>query len=567
MTVSVDSLLAVATPEFLAQFGSAQKPSVELTPLAELPPADAGIVAALGPASAHHGRKWFVCGAVGGIMRKLGFPAARCEAVVREWLADAGPSVDVNAGVKHALGAWSKPASEVSGVDALAEIVGREHADVIAEAAMRLRRPKGIVKAEPTPAPRTDAPAQDGEFSVAVAEEPAGAFAGFDCTRQGTPRPSLLNASRALECWFGERVKFDECRGRVLVADVDESLGRFPDGLWTDVHTTEFRLLCEKHGLALGKDMAHEAIVAYAHNNSFNPLTEFLLQCAAEWDGVPRVDGALTRYWRCADDAATRACSRVWLLSVAARALEPGCKVDTALVLLGDQGLYKSQSLRLLAGGPDWFADSPLPIGDKDAMQNLRGKWIWEIGENSSVSRRDANAVKAFLSAQFDTFRASFGRFSEDVARTCTFVVTSNLVEILNDPTGARRWLPVRATGYVDLVALAADRVQLLGEAARRVLGGEQHWPSDEERAVLAPVHEHHTEHDPWEEILAEWIAQSEKRIAEGIALKDVFAATGPLPMADAQIDRVAALRAATCLRRLGFERRHTVKGKRWLRG
>ena len=80
VTVSVDALLAVATPEFLAQFGSAQKPSVELTPLAELPPADAGIVAALGPASAHHGRKWFVCGAVGGIMRKLGFPAARCEA-------------------------------------------------------------------------------------------------------------------------------------------------------------------------------------------------------------------------------------------------------------------------------------------------------------------------------------------------------------------------------------------------------------------------------------------------------------------------------------------------------
>jgi hypothetical protein len=564
--INVDALLATATPELLAAWGSAAKPTITLTPLAALPPADAGIVAALGPASAHHGRKWFVCGAVGGIMRKLGFPADRCEAVVREWLGSAGPGVNVDAGVKHALGAWQKPASEVSGVDALAEIVGREHADVIAEAAMRTRRPNALVKAAPSP----DAPARDGAFSVAQppapSEEPAGAFAGFDCTRQGTPRPSLLNASRALECWFGPRIRFDECRGRVLVADVDESLGRFPDGLWTDVHTTEFRILCERHGLALGKDMAHEAIVAYAHCASYNPLTDFLIQCAAEWDGMPRVDGALTRYWRCADDAATRACSRVWFLSLAARGLEPGCKVDTALVLLGEQGLYKSQSLRLMAGGPDWFADSPLPIGDKDAMQNLRGKWIWEIGENSSVSRRDANAVKAFLSAQTDTFRASFGRFSEDVARTCTFVVTSNLVEILNDPTGARRWLPVRVGEYVDLAALREDRVQLLGEAARRVLRDEQHWPTDEERAALAPVHEHHTEHDPWEEILADWIAQSEKRIAGGITLKDVFAATGPIPMADAQIDRVAALRAGTCLRRLGFERSHGRDGKRWVR-
>ena len=139
-------------------------------------------------------------------------------------------------------------------------------------------------------------------------------------------------------------------------------------------------------------------------------------------------------------------------------------------------------------------------------------------------------------------------------------------MEILNDPTGARRWLPVTVAGLVDVEGIEADRMQLLGEAARRVLGSEQFWPTDEEKALLLPVHEHHTEHDPWEEILAEWIAQSEKRIADGIAVKDVFAATGPLPMADAQIDRVAALRLATCLRRLGFERRHTEFGKRWKR-
>lgn len=105
------------------------------TPLAELPPADQGLVAALGPWQQHAGRKWSVCGAVGGVMRKLGYAPAACESVIRAWLADAPADVDVYAGVSWALGAWARAAEDVSGFQELERLLGAAHAQVVHQAA------------------------------------------------------------------------------------------------------------------------------------------------------------------------------------------------------------------------------------------------------------------------------------------------------------------------------------------------------------------------------------------------------------------------------------------------
>jgi predicted P-loop ATPase len=45
------------------------------------------------------------------------------------------------------------------------------------------------------------------------------------------------------------------------------------------------------------------------------------------------------------------------LISAVARALSPGCKVDTALILQGPQGFLKSACFKILAGGI-YFDDS-----------------------------------------------------------------------------------------------------------------------------------------------------------------------------------------------------------------
>lgn len=360
--------------------------------------------------------------------------------------------------------------------------------------------------------------------------------------------PTLTNVMRLLE-EIGDRICFDEMRGRILCRDIEQH-GHLPGGLWSDVHTIALVAVCEAHGLPVSKATVQDAVVLHAKRHALNPLRDWLEQCGLAWDGVERVDRALATYWGAADDAASAAVSRTFFLSLAARGLEPGCKVDTCPIFIGEQGIYKSTALRTLAGGADWFADSPLPIGDKDAMQNIRGKWLWEIGENAGISQRDRNAVKAFLSASHDTFRASYGHFSEDVPRTCVFAVTTNDDEVLHDPTGSRRHMPVRVT-RIDLSGIERDREQLLGEAAFRVLEGEQHWPTKEEDAALKRVREDHQETDAWDDAIADWL---EPKPADfRFALDDLF--LHAVQVDRGRIDKSAQTRAAKALSRLGWER------------
>lgn len=95
------------------------------------------MLATLGPASDHDGAKHSLCLALGGVCRKAWWSRDDCAALVRAWLGPiAGPTVDVDAGVRAALRAWDRDAAEVSGESYLAGIVGSDAARAIVEGAM-----------------------------------------------------------------------------------------------------------------------------------------------------------------------------------------------------------------------------------------------------------------------------------------------------------------------------------------------------------------------------------------------------------------------------------------------
>jgi len=104
------------------------------------------------------------------------------------------------------------------------------------------------------------------------------------------------------------------------------------------------------------------------------------------------------------------------MISAVARPFSPGCKVDAVFVLVGGQGTRKSTFLRILASD-EWFSDTPVNVGDKDAFLALRRVWIMEFAELEAMARaRDANQVKSFLSSTTDKFRPPYGR---EVRRSC----------------------------------------------------------------------------------------------------------------------------------------------------
>jgi len=256
----------------------------------------------------------------------------------------------------------------------------------------------------------------------------------------------------------------------------------------------------------IGREIVGQAVEVYARERRFHPVKEWL--DALEWDGKPRLATWMFTYFgaEAEDDNAieyVRAIGQMFLVAMVARILKPGCQCDYMLVLEGDQGILKSSACRALAG--EWFSDSlPENISSKDARQHLRGKWLVEVSELAAFSKTEVEALKAFITRREERYRPPFGRHDVIEPRQCVFVGTTNQDAYIKDPTGGRRFWPIRCTS-VDDKGLALVREQLFAEAVVRFKAGDRYWPTPEdEDRFFKPQQERRQEDDPWFTTIAE---------------------------------------------------------------
>ena len=295
-----------------------------------------------------------------------------------------------------------------------------------------------------------------------------------------------------------------------------------------------------------------EALRLVAADHSSDPVAEYL--GGLEWDGVPRLDGWLSRYLGVEACPIVERIGRCFAISAVARALRPGCKVDTVLVLVGGQGKGKSQAISVLAG--DWHGDTPIDPDSKDAYQQLAGVWVYELAEIDSFSKKDQARIKALISSPVDRFRPAYGRNVVDAPRRTVFIGTTNRIDFLADPTGSRRFWPL-TVGAIDLAALREDRDQLWAEASEAYRAGERWWLDMDEAAVLAEASEAYQGDDPWRAKIASWCEERKK-----VEVADVLSEALDRPLS--QQSKQDEQRVAVVLRDLGYERtRPMVKGRR----
>jgi predicted P-loop ATPase len=283
----------------------------------------------------------------------------------------------------------------------------------------------------------------------------------------------------------------------------DDDRPALPSKVWSDSDVTRLcNWLQREWKLDMPPAKVLAAVVAHAESNATNPVTAWLDRLA--WDRQKRLDHWLD-HLGVAPTAYSKIVGAKWMISAVARAYRPGCKVDTLMVLEGPQGRGKSTALAALVPFPEWFADTPIPIGSKDAYLSLHGKWIIELGELASLTRAEVEKVKAFFSSPSDYYRPPYGRANVDVPRRCVFAGTTNRDEYLKDDTGNRRYFPI-AVGVIDLDGLKADREQLWAEAVVRYKAGETWWPSLSETSLFEAEQEAREEIDPWTNAVAEWL-------------------------------------------------------------
>jgi putative DNA primase/helicase len=375
---------------------------------------------------------------------------------------------------------------------------------------------------------------------------------------KGVPVANMDNAARLLERHpdMQGRFWFDEFQGRVY--STWNPAGTEQE--WSDADDVRLALWMQRT-MGIGRmavGTARDAVTAVAMAHKRNEVHEWLR--GLEWDGVARLSLMLPEAFGTEDSPYTQAVGRCWLVSMVARALDPGCKVDTMPVFEGDQGLRKSTAMQTLVGAR-WFAEASESPTSKDFYQVLTGKLLVEIAELDAFSKAEVNTIKRVVTCRVDRYRAPYGRRAEDHPRACVFAGTTNRDDWNRDETGARRFWPVACTA-VDVEWLARHRDQLFAEAVELYEAGTPWWDVPKEDARREQ--EARRAADEWEEVIADWTVGKWE-----VTVGDVLGQA--LKVEPERWDKAMQMRAANCLRVLGWKRETVRKGgkvlKAWARG
>lgn len=389
-----------------------------------------------------------------------------------------------------------------------------------------------------------------------------------DGTDGSALRPVPANAITILandSAWAGV-LAYDEFAEAVVTLKVPpwrtQDAPRDPKpGEWTALDTTRLQSwLAATYALDLGHDPILAAVQVVADRARVHPVRDWLR--SLKWDGKRRLPSWLVDAFGAEDDALTRAVGTAWIVSAVARIFDPGCQVDTVLVLEGAPGLKKSSVLRALIGDEWFFEMSVADVASKDAMQVLRCKWVGEFPEIDSLSRAEWGHVKAYFSRRVDRYRESYGRKAADFMRQVIFAATTNKGEWIGDETGGtgRRMWPIAITrGDEDSVRLVeAMREQLFAEAVARY-ESEEAWHFLDPELVDAEREAQDARYmvHPWEERIASWVTRpvdvGPARADQGVSTADVLA--GALGMDPSKWTERDARTVGACLRHLGWVR------------
>jgi predicted P-loop ATPase len=374
--------------------------------------------------------------------------------------------------------------------------------------------------------------------------------------KDGTIAPVLANLVLMLRNsppWRGV-LAYDEFKARVIIRKRPPWGPEDLDAPWVDHHEALTRVWFQQQGVNAAFGDTGRAIQTVARDNKFHPVRARLQTFVR--NGTSRLDTWLVDYFHADVSTHNRAAyihaigSR-WLISAVARIYQPGCKADHMPIFEGPQGRLKSEALRTLALDDAWFTDRLSNLSNKDAAMELAGIWLVEIGELDALFRSTTSAAKNFISARHDKFRPPYGKHTVAFPRQNVFAGTINppAEGYLKDPTGARRFWPVKCIGMIDRPGLEQAREQLWAEAVYRFKRGDPWWLETPELEVLATAEqEARFVIDEWQSIISAWLAPR-----TDVSIPEVLEQA--LGFTREQWSEAAQKRVGRILTRLGFER------------
>ncbi len=335
---------------------------------------------------------------------------------------------------------------------------------------------------------------------------------------------------------------------------------------WTDADDLDcLRWLQREHNTRFNPSHARNAARSVGSSRRRDSLREFV-ERLPKWDGTPRIEATFTDAWGAPENELMRATGRNFFVALIARALNPGAQVDTVWCFEGPQGTFKSLALRALGG--KLHAEISASIGTADFQRELRGLWIAELSELDSLRGREASTVKRILSAPADRFVEKYQTHAQTYLRRAVAVATTNEAAYWEDPTGARRLVPIPC-GEIRIDLIKENRLQWFAEALHLYRQPATWW---EFPSAIAEAQEDRQQIDPWEDSLRDAIEHGRKtELNSTIDWPDGWISTAEimrdwLRLSAHQQGKASGVRLGKVMRRLGFkpERRGKERERGW---
>ena len=222
--------------------------------------------------------------------------------------------------------------------------------------------------------------------------------------------------------------------------------------------------------------------------STYNPVENFLFKCEGKWDGKDHIR-ALARtvptdnpYWE--DWFYT------WFLAMVDQWLAYSHRKygnSVAPLLISKQGYNKSTFCRrLIPGELSWgFTDNMLLSEKRQVLQGMVQFLLINLDEFNQISPQiQQGFLKNLLQLPTVKIKPPYGSHVEEFPRLASFIATSNMTDILADPSGNRRFLGVELTGPID-VSGRLNYEQLYAQAMQALEQGEKSYFDAQETAII----------------------------------------------------------------------------------
>lgn len=211
----------------------------------------------------------------------------------------------------------------------------------------------------------------------------------------------------------------------------------------------------------------------------FDPVDDYLASCEGAWDGHDHI-GDLARTVP-TDAPLWHKWFKTWLLAMVSQWQNQPSRLygnSVAPLLISPQGYHKSTFCRrLLPDALKWGYTDSLTLSDRrQVMLAMSQQLLINLDEFNQISPRvQQGFLKNVIQLPSIKAKRPYGTHLEELPRKASFIATSNMIDILSDPSGNRRFIGIELTAPID-TSRVPDHHQLFAQALQLLRNGSRSW-------------------------------------------------------------------------------------------